>query len=220
DLVAQNITGSSAQFSGNLNVTGTTLLGGLITANSGLSLSGALTGNSGASFAGGACTISNTGNVLAGNLSLNGALSVTGAATFRSAIAASNGLSLSGALTVTGATTVNGSLTANNGLAVTGNLTGTTSVFSGAITAKLFNVISSRRSKHAIEKLEVDHDKMLALNPVSFIYNNDEEKRVRYGFIAEEIEPLFSHFVSHNEQGETLAVNYIEFIPLLVGAVQ
>jgi hypothetical protein len=46
----------------------------------------------------------------------------------------------------------------------------------------------------------------------------DEEKRRKYGFIAQEVEKVYPTMVSENKDG-IKAVNYDAFVPLVVGNI-
>lgn len=62
----------------------------------------------------------------------------------------------------------------------------------GAITATSFNPVSSRALKHDIKELKSQQasDALGQLNPVEFVYNDDESQKKRIGFIAEDVPDL------------------------------
>ncbi len=79
---------------------------------------------------------------------------------------------------------------------------------------------SDIRLKHDIAGLDSSLASVLALNPVSFRYNTDTPDSVlRYGFVAQEVEALYPDFVSTDNQG-FLHVNYMNFTPVIVKAIQ
>jgi flagellar biosynthesis chaperone FliJ len=63
-------------------------------------------------------------------------------------------------------------------------------------------------------------DKVLALNPVSFYWKNENiDKEKHFGFIAQEIEEVLPELIRQDSQGKKL-LNYNEFIPFLVQALK
>lgn len=64
------------------------------------------------------------------------------------------------------------------------------------------------------------------LRPVQFVFKDDENKKLHYGFIAQEISKEYPDLVTKiprimgNETIEVLGVNYLEIIPLLVAKIQ
>ncbi len=76
--------------------------------------------------------------------------------------------------------------------------------------------MSSRRFKSSINSMnDIDVEQIYRLNPVSFVYNNDEWGTKRYGLIAEEVEEHFSDLVMRNERNELLGVRY-DILPVLL----
>jgi len=63
-------------------------------------------------------------------------------------------------------------------------------------------------------------DKVLRLNPVSFYWKDENlDKDKHFGFIAQEVEKIFPELVREDSQGKK-TLNYNEFIPFLVKAIQ
>lgn len=81
--------------------------------------------------------------------------------------------------------------------------------------------VSDRRLKENISPFKTSLAKVLALQPVTFVMKDDPQKRVEYGFIAQDIQPLYPDLVkvAPDEQG-TLSLNYIGLIAPLIKAVQ
>lgn len=78
---------------------------------------------------------------------------------------------------------------------------------------------SSLEVKNNIKEIERDiEDKLDLLNPVSFIYNEDEENRLRYGFIYEDMVDIFPNLCFENSGEKT--ISYIDLIPLLIKEIQ
>lgn len=61
-------------------------------------------------------------------------------------------------------------------------------------------------------------DNVSHLRPVSYNLKADDEKRRKYGFIAQEVEKVYPTMVSENKDG-IKAVNYDAFVPLVVGNI-
>lgn len=78
--------------------------------------------------------------------------------------------------------------------------------------------VSSRERKHDIEKLN-DVGKIIdKLEPVSFIYNDDENKNRHLGLIYEDTVDVLPEICT-NPNGEK-AINYAELVPLLLKEIQ
>jgi len=60
---------------------------------------------------------------------------------------------------------------------------------------------------------------ILELTPISFSYKNDVNKKMHFGFLAQQVASLFPELVS-DISPEYMAVNYIEFIPLLLAKMK
>jgi hypothetical protein len=59
----------------------------------------------------------------------------------------------------------------------------------------------------------------MQLNPVSYHYRNDTSATQTFGFIAEDVAPLFPELVSYDEQGSP-GLSYAGFGPVAIGAIQ
>ena len=79
---------------------------------------------------------------------------------------------------------------------------------------------SDIKLKENIEDLNDDFcDKILEVTPKKYNYKDDDNKRVRYGIIAQEIEHYFPDLVYNNIEAEgelTKSLNYIDMIPILL----
>lgn len=74
--------------------------------------------------------------------------------------------------------------------------------------------------KKNILTLDNSLEKVLALNPVSFNWNKEENDAAKhFGFVAQEVEELFPALVFTNEQG-IKSVAYTNFAPILIKAIQ
>ncbi|UPJ50383.1 tail fiber domain-containing protein [Bradyrhizobium sp. 200] len=80
---------------------------------------------------------------------------------------------------------------------------------------------SLRALKHDIASLSVDAlGQIAALQPVSFIYNDDASSTVRYGFIAEDTAIVDTHLATYNEAGVISGVDDRALLAIVVSALQ
>lgn len=80
---------------------------------------------------------------------------------------------------------------------------------------------SDQRLKHDITSLDSSMlNSVMALNPVSFIYNSDESLTKRYGFVAQDVQNIFPSLVTENARDGTLSLYYTDFSAILAKAVQ
>ena len=165
-------------------------------------------------------TLTVTGNVeLNNNLSVNGnttlgnestdTLSVSGPATL------SNNLSVNGNTTLGNESTdtlyVSGPATLNNTLYVSG----TTQLNDDLTVNGIITQTSDMRLKQNVKKIN-SGNVVHQLNPVSFTMKD----KLRFGFIAQEVQTVLPEIVYKAEDSDYLTVNYTEIIPFLVKVVQ
>ncbi len=83
-------------------------------------------------------------------------------------------------------------------------------------------ITSDERLKVNIEDIPNSSlDKLMQIQPKQYNFKNDDEKLLRYGFIAQEVEKLFPSLVSTPEDPESpKTVNYLDIIPLLLLKIQ
>lgn len=96
-------------------------------------------------------------------------------------------------------------------------------VLSGTtVQANKLQYYSSREVKHDIQPLEDMGAKIDRLAPVSFIYNNDEEGRKRFGLIQEDTAKVMPEICSgdENSKPEERAINYVDLVPVLLKEIQ
>lgn len=80
---------------------------------------------------------------------------------------------------------------------------------------------SLRDTKHDITTLNLDALTMVkALQPVSFIYNNDASSTLRYGFIAEDTAAVDSHLGTYDQAGNISGVDDRSMLAIIVKALQ
>jgi hypothetical protein len=105
----------------------------------------------------------------------------------------------------------------NGNLRVDGNITA-----SGLITQNVLT-ISDKYLKDNIENLsDFLIEDLMKLEPVQFSYKDDKNKKLHYGFIAQEVELYFPNLVNTinaniNEEEVTIkSLNSLELVPLLL----
>ena len=84
------------------------------------------------------------------------------------------------------------------------------------------NCLSSLRStKHDINPIAIDaFAQVLALQPVSFIYNDDASSTVRYGFIADDAVAVDPHLGTYDAGGNISGVDDRSILSIVVKAIQ
>jgi hypothetical protein len=86
-------------------------------------------------------------------------------------------------------------------------------------TGKIGYIASSARYKENILNME-NVDWLYRLRPVNFSYKSDEQKKMQYGLIAEEVEKINPAFVSYNKDGQVETVSYSQLISPMIKALQ
>ncbi|MBI5644711.1 tail fiber domain-containing protein, partial [Candidatus Kaiserbacteria bacterium] len=132
-------------------------------------------------------------------------------------LTSANALTLAGTLTTSGLTSAG----ATNRLLCYNGTTSEVSFFAGTTCD-----VSSLRFKHDIATLSATTSlaQVLALRPVSFVYNQDIEpsdQTQKIGFIAEEVNLVEPRIVEYDKDGVTpLTLNYDKLTAILAGAIQ
>lgn len=105
----------------------------------------------------------------------------------------------------------------NLSLYYNGNIRGTYSNSSG-----VYSATSDRRLKKNIKPLESILEKVLKLNPSSYIYRDDKFMTPQIGMIAQEVAPLFPELVSEpdTENASVYTLDYSGFGILAIKAIQ
>jgi hypothetical protein len=85
---------------------------------------------------------------------------------------------------------------------------------------QLGTVSSSARFKDNIQDMGDASSPLMKLRPVTFHYKEDEEKRLQYGLIAEEVEEVMPRLVAYDEHGEVYTVRYNELPAILLNEIQ
>gem|GEM_PF-2749467 len=91
----------------------------------------------------------------------------------------------------------------------------------GSVLASSFLYSSDARLKHDIAVLDGSLEKLLALEPVSFTWNDDtpQARKEDIGFIAQQVEEIIPEAVNTDINGMK-SVDYARLMPILVQAIQ
>ena len=226
DLTANTITMKSTSgatvfgFDGNGNLT----ISGKITATSGSIAGFTIYGDR---LQGGNCTLysdAGGGELKLGDVTLDGygGLGING-----------NVAIDPGHLYVTGDLDVGGSMGSDGDISTGGNVhavgtfyanlpnsSGGETVYWGANTQRFVYHGSSRKYKKDITSVtEKEAQKILKLNPVTFVYKDDEEEALQYGLIAEEVYNLYPEMIGM-KKGEIDSMHYEQLWAPLIKIVQ
>ena len=87
------------------------------------------------------------------------------------------------------------------------------------VNGSIFNPSDIVLKENIKEITKLKSDLILNLESIEFSFKNDVEKKIHYGFVAQDIEHEFPELVIKNKIGYK-AVNYVELIPLLVTKIQ
>jgi hypothetical protein len=162
-----------------------------------------------------------------GNASTSNGITLANTSALANAITIGTGMSTQGITIVT--LLGFGSVSIGNGLQTTG---GASSCFIGGIynqsfgpsdqavrvgnDNKLGTVVSSRRFKHDIKPMDNSSEAILALKPVTFLYNADTTNTPRVGLVAEEVAEVNPALVIADKEGKPLSVRYEDINVLLL----
>lgn len=85
----------------------------------------------------------------------------------------------------------------------------------------VYTVISDRRLKKEITPLNNKTlDKVMQLNPVSYLMKDQTDTKRNIGLISQEVQEVFPSITNFNEETDTLTLSYTELIPVLIKATQ
>jgi trimeric autotransporter adhesin len=88
-------------------------------------------------------------------------------------------------------------------------------------TGQLGTTTSSRRFKENIAPITNETTrKFLQLEPVTFIYKEDSERRQQYGFVAEDVEPFLPELVVYDAHNQPFSIRYHCMHALLLKLIQ
>ena len=87
------------------------------------------------------------------------------------------------------------------------------------VTGSIYNS-SDERLKEDIKYItEKEMADLFTLNPIHFKYKKDTNKKLHYGFLAQDIEKVFPELVEDNMSGYK-TVNYQELLPLMLAKMK
>lgn len=95
--------------------------------------------------------------------------------------------------------------------------------FAGSGTAGICLGTSSARFKESLSDIKEGLAEVLQLVPRNFRYKKgivDGGKKLQFGFVAEEVEPIMPNVVAKGPQGEINSVDYGALFPILTKAIQ
>jgi Chaperone of endosialidase len=114
----------------------------------------------------------------------------------------------------------------NNGGALAGSASLTCASSTGTLTVTnisysgLLVDTSDRRAKDDIEPLPPGQlEKLMRLQPVSFVMKNDPQRRTELGLIAQDVQPLYPEIVQTGDNGMK-SMAYVELVAPLIKAMQ
>ena len=226
DLTANTITMKNPSgntvfaFDGNGNLT----INGEITAKSGSIAGFTIYGNR---LEGGSCTLYSDvggGELKLGDVTLEG---YGGLGINRNVAIDPGHLYVSGDLDVAGSMGSDGDISTGGNVHAIGtyyanlpNSSGGETVYWGANTQRFVYHGSSRKYKKDITSVtEKEAQKILKLNPVTFVYKDDEEEALQYGLIAEEVYNLYPKMIGM-KKGEIDSMHYEQLWAPLIKIVQ
>lgn len=106
-------------------------------------------------------------------------------------------------------------------LDVTGNIkgSGTLNVSGNMNSGGIITAASDRRLKKEIEPTTGNLQKLLQLNPVSYVWKKDNEGHKHFGFIAQDVQKVIPEAV-HSINPSTLGVSAMDILSVVVGAIK
>lgn len=226
DLTANTITMKNKSgatvfgFDGNGNLT----INGEITAKSGSIAGFTIYGNR---LEGGSCTLYSDvggGELKLGDVTLDG---YGGLGINRNVAIDPGHLYVSGDLDVAGSMGSDGDISTGGNVHAIGtyyanlpNSSGGETVYWGANTQRFVYHGSSRKYKKDITSVTAkEAQKILKLNPVTFVYKDDEEEALQHGLIAEEVYELYPEMIGM-KKGEVDSMHYEQLWAPLIKIVQ
>ncbi|GGG44453.1 tail fiber domain-containing protein [Bizionia arctica] len=85
----------------------------------------------------------------------------------------------------------------------------------------VYATVSDRRTKKDITPLENGTlNKVMQLNPVSYIMKDQTDSKRNLGLISQEAQELFPSITHYIEESDLLTLSYTELIPVLIKAIQ
>ncbi|WP_179019799.1 tail fiber domain-containing protein [Winogradskyella forsetii] len=84
-----------------------------------------------------------------------------------------------------------------------------------------YSSISDRRTKKDITAIENGTlNKVMQLNPVSYIMKDQKDTKRNLGLISQEVQDIFPSITTYVEEADLITLSYTELIPILIKALQ
>ena len=104
------------------------------------------------------------------------------------------------------------------------NATNNVYIATDLIVGGTFSNPSDKNLKTNIDSLDDNKiDNILNLNPIRYNYNYDKEKKIHFGFTAQEVEEYYPELINDNfyyEDNTYKTINYIELIPIMLSKIK
>ncbi|SDH33533.1 tail fiber domain-containing protein [Winogradskyella thalassocola] len=85
----------------------------------------------------------------------------------------------------------------------------------------VYNTVSDRRLKKDITALENGTlNKVMQLNPVSYLMKDQTDTKRNLGLISQEVQVIFPSITNYVEESDLITLSYTELIPILIKALQ
>ncbi len=85
----------------------------------------------------------------------------------------------------------------------------------------VYSSISDRRTKKEITPMENGTlNKVMQLNPVSYLMKHQKDTKRNLGLISQEVQDIFPSITTYVEESDLIALSYTELIPILIKALQ
>ena len=127
--------------------------------------------------------------ILQKNVDINGNTNIEGNTNCKKSLNVSGNFN-SETINCEGSLFVNNNMNLGGNASLNGDLTGKDITVSGTVSAKTLIQSSDKRLKKNFDILQDTYSKILNLEPLSYNLINDENKRLKYGFIAQEVEKI------------------------------
>ena len=83
-----------------------------------------------------------------------------------------------------------------------------------------YNTTSDARLKENIESMKDGTEKLMAMNPVTFTWKSDPDKKTQQGFIAQDMQDISPESVNILDGQDMLGMDYGRITPIIVSALQ
>ena len=83
-----------------------------------------------------------------------------------------------------------------------------------------YNTTSDARLKENIEPINDGVEKLMAMNPVTFTWKSDPDKKTQQGFIAQDMQDISPESVNILDGQDMLGMDYGRITPIIVSALQ